>query len=132
MKIGKQLKIALRGNGVFSSLSGVLLLLDPNQIAGWLGTPGIELALGFVGANLVSFAAVLFFVSAREMVPASLIRAIIALDLAWVAGTALLLALNVLSPAGVALVSVIALIVLGFAGWQYAGLRQSTAWKAST
>ncbi len=126
------LRNALRGNAVFSGLSGLAMIVWAVPLAEWMGgfSPWI---LGVLGPGLLLFAAFLLLEARRARpVPASALAASIA-DFAWVAGSAILVAApGVLSPAGTWVVLFVALVVLLFATWQLAGLRDLTRNRSLT
>jgi len=110
------LRRVLRANAIFSAAAGAVLLLAATPLSGWLGIePGWVLRV--VGAGLLGFAATL------ERTP---VRLVIASDIAWVVGSAVLLAVGTphLTPAGWWTIMVIADIVAAFAMLQTWGLRR--------
>jgi uncharacterized membrane protein len=119
------LRRALGANALFSAVSGLLLVGAPDSTAALLGdvAPWI---LRPTGIGLLLFAAFLVWVARRPTPPASYALLATGADLGWVAGSAVLLVLPVLSASGVGLVAGVAGVVLAFALLQGAGLRALT------
>ena len=119
------LRRALGANALFSASSGLLLVGAADSMAAVLGdvAPWI---LRPIGVGLLLFAAFLFWTARRPTPPASYALLATGADLVWVAGSAVLLILPVLSATGVGLVTGVAGVVLVFALLQLAGLRTLT------
>lgn len=81
----------------------------------------------YIGLILVPFAAGVWYLSRRRVVNASGVRAVIAANIAWVGASALVLLTGWIDPngLGVAFVILQAVVVVGLAELQYAGLRRS-------
>ena len=95
------LRRALIANAIFSTISGVLILVFDQRIATLIGVAG--LGLWPIGAMLLGFGAYLaWFAKRRTMNTASVVSVIVS-DFAWVIGTVILLAgwNSVISVAGV-------------------------------
>ena len=76
----------------------------------------------------MAFGALCAWVASRETLPEGLARLIFAADLAWVAGSVLVLALPASwTTAGIAGIVVVALIVADIAVLEYLGLRRLNA-----
>ena len=118
------LRRALRGNAVFSTLCGVALLIAGGLLEPVLGVP--SLALRLVGLSLLPFAFGLWQNAARASVRRAEAWVAVALDLAWVAGSAALVFANLwpLSSTGTWAVLGVAEVVLVFAVLQALGLRR--------
>ena len=121
---GNSLRLALRANGAFSLATGLLLLAGRAPIAALMGLSDSG-PLMFLGLNLIIFAGGLFWIAARRPISRRLAAVVIALDLLWVGGSALLLASGslTLTPIGVWLVVGVAAVVAGLAVAQYRGLH---------
>jgi hypothetical protein len=117
------LRISLRANAVFSSLSGATFCVAGAAIADLLGVEP-ALLVNVVGLNLLVFAGVLLFVASRRMISPPIANAIILADLAWVAGSLLLVLADVFHPSGAIAVLFVANIVLAFAVIQFIGVRR--------
>ena len=122
----KLLRQALRGNGVFSAVSGLTLIIAARPIAAFMGLAW-PLALTITGLVLLPYAAVLFWATSQAEIDPRLAKAAVVLDGLWVIGTILLLLtdwLN-LSVAGNWTVALLAEAVLTFAILQALGLRRA-------
>ncbi len=116
------LQKSLLSNAIFSAASGLISLLFGDQL---LNLFGLENQLIFIvlGVWLLFFAGTVFL-EFKKLRPA-FVRIITIQDLLWVLGSIYILALNPfeVSMAGLALIAIVALIVLGFAIGQYVELR---------
>jgi hypothetical protein len=115
------LRRALQANGVFSALSGVILLLASGRIATLVG---IDQPLWLLGLLLLSFAAWLFRNARRAVLNQAEAWLAVAFDVAWVIGTATLIFAGVFSTTGNWLVTLVGDVVLLFAVLQFLGLRK--------
>lgn len=116
---------ALRLNAAFSGTSAILLALTAPWVAAQLGLPGP--APVYVTALLLAgFALQLANIVRTGAIREWEIRGIIAGDLAWVIGSAVLAAIyyKSLTFSGLLLVDVVALAVLCFAIQQIRGLKE--------
>jgi hypothetical protein len=120
------LRRALKANGAFSALSGLILLVAARPLAALFGLHATGSLIG-VGASLLVYATVLFRNALRAAVDPREASLAVILDLAWVAGSAVLIFAGVLSAAGNWTVAVLAEIVLCFAVLQFFGIRQMRA-----
>jgi hypothetical protein len=117
------LRWSLRANGLFSVTSGLVFTVFAAAVTDRIGLPDPRV-IGFVGLNLLGFAAFLFWVSSRPAIHLPTAMAIVYLDLAWVAGTVPLVAAGWLSESGNVLALAIAEGVLTFALLQWLGVRR--------
>ena len=119
------LRNALKGNGVFSTVSGISFLVMAKPIATFLGinSPWIIVA---VGVSLLFFAVGLFRNAFSQNINRFEARLAITLDFLWVVGSAAAILLGVLSTGGNWGTAIIADIVLVFAILQTVGLRKLT------
>ena len=117
------LRWSLRANGLFSVTSGFVFTVFAAAVADRIGLPDSSL-VGFVGLNLLGFAALLFWVSSRPAFHLPTAMAIVYLDLAWVVGTVPLVAAGWLSEFGNVVAIAIADGVLTFALLQWLGVRR--------
>ena len=88
---------------------------------------GLDLAIVFelLGVGVIAFGALCAWVASRETLPQAWARVIFAADIAWVAGSVLVLALPATwTTAGIAGIVVVALIVADLAILEYLGLRR--------
>ena len=122
------LRLALLGDAAASGVTGLLLAGAAGPLTSLLALP--EPLLGIAGLFLLPYAAVVAWTGSRAKLSRHAVRAIIGVNLLWVAGSLLLLALGPalagLAPSalGIAFVLAQALVVLGFAIVQVIALRQ--------
>lgn len=116
------LRLALKVNGVFSGLSGLVLVVSSTPLAGVLGVT--RWVLVGIGVGLLLFAASLWRSASRPQLSPAEGRIAVWADVSWVAGTVLVAITGVLTPTGVWLVAAVAVVVLAFAVWQQLGLRR--------
>ena len=129
------LRRTLWGNAVFSVVSGAVGVACAAPFAAWathapLSVAGLDLAIVFelLGLGVVVFGLLCGWVASRPVLPAGIARAIFVADIAWVAGSALVLVLPASwTTTGVAGIAVIALVVADLAVLEYLGLRRLTA-----
>jgi len=126
------LRRTLWGNAAFSVVSGAAIAVFAGPFAraaahAPVSLMGLDLAivLELLGVGVVAFGALCAWVASRETLPLGWARAIFAADLAWVAGSALVLALPAAwTTAGIAGSVALALIVADLAVLEYLGLRR--------
>lgn len=120
------LKTAMRSNAYFSGLAALAFILAANPIANFIGLESSTILL-IVGAGLVIWAAELFFGTRNDEINQKFAQFIIAGDLLWVLGSAILFFSPSipLTTAGKWFVAIQADIILLFAVWQYFGLKKS-------
>ncbi|MFP6584566.1 MAG: hypothetical protein VCD00_18685 [Candidatus Hydrogenedentota bacterium] len=117
------LRGALKGNGAFSSVTGIALLVAAKPIAGYIGLE-FPWLLTVIGVSLLIFAVGLFRNATREKVDLTEARIAVVLDSAWVLGSGVLLMTGMLNTTGNWSVAIIADIVLVFAIAQSVGVRR--------
>lgn len=122
---GHLLTLALRGNGIFSLISGVAALLLAGSVANLLGLPS-PAVISVTGVILLGYAGALLYVTANGMVTPQLGWVAVVLDVLWVMGSAVLIFGGLLdvTPAGKWLIAILADIVLLFAILQAVGIRR--------
>jgi len=127
----KLLRRTLWGNAIFSIASGAILAIFAGPFAGVAAhapvvVMGLDLAivLELLGLGVIGFGALCAWVASRPTLPRAWARVIFAADLAWVAGSALLLLVPSWTTAGIAGIVVVALIVADLAILEYLGLRR--------
>ena len=126
------LRRTLWGNAAFSVVSGAGLAVLAGPFARAAASApvsvlGLDLAILFelLGLGVVAFGALCAWAASRETLPQGLARLIFAADIAWVAGSVLVLALPASwTTAGIAGIVVVALIVADFVILEYLGLRR--------
>jgi hypothetical protein len=117
------LRVALRADAVVSGLNGAAYLLLAGPLADLLGlSAGV---LRGVGIFLLAYAAAVWLVGDRPAAPA--VRAVIAGNLLWTAGSLAVVAADLGTPTTIGAVWLVlqAAVVAGFAVLQIAGLRRS-------
>ena len=129
------LRRTLWGNAAFSVVSGAMLAVLAGPFAraatdAPVSVLGLDLAILFelLGVGVVAFGALCAWIASRPELPQGLARFIFAADLAWVAGSVLVLALPASwTTAGIAGIVVLAVIVADLAILEYLGLRKMSA-----
>lgn len=121
------LRRSLIADAAISGATGLLMLFGADVLSGILRVPS-EL-LRYAGASLIPFVGLLFYLITRPTLPRMGVWTVIALNVAWVAGSALVLFSSNVDPnrLGVAFVVLQAVAVAVFAEMQYVGLRKATA-----
>ncbi|HEX6385803.1 MAG TPA: hypothetical protein VF177_14130 [Anaerolineae bacterium] len=119
------LRQSLRGNGLFSALSGLVFLFGARPLADFMGLPW-PAVLVTIGLVTILYAGLLFWMTAQPAINRSFARTTIVLDASWViASIAILLAgWPPLSVAGKWTVALLAEVVALFAILQSVGLRR--------
>jgi hypothetical protein len=117
------LRMALMGNALFSTISGLTLILAGQWVVRLLGLPE-AVNLITMGISLLVFAVTLVVFARKK--PIKLLDAWIAvlLDLAWVIGSYPLLFVMPFSTTGKWIVGTVAEVVLLFALMQWLGIRR--------
>jgi hypothetical protein len=117
------LRVALMGNALFSTISGLTLTLAGQRVVRLLGLPEAVNSLT-MGTSLLAFAVTLEVFAQKK--PIKLLDAWIAvlLDLAWVIGSYPLLFVVPFSTTGKWIVGIVADIVMLFALVQWLGIRR--------
>lgn len=126
------LRRTLWANAALSVVSGATLAIFAGPFARVAAQApvtvlGLDLAIVFeiLGVGFIAFGALCAWVASRETLPRAWARTIFAADLAWVAGSAIVLALPATwTTAGVVGIVVVALIVADLAILEYLGLRR--------
>ncbi len=124
-----RLRLILKGNGVFSGLSGAALLPATGL---WDAALGLDTwFLGVAGAALVAYGGVLWWLAGRQDVVAGVGFATI-MDVAWVIGAAVVLIgfPTAMTTTGRVALLAVSVVVLGLAGAQFFGLRAAGGSKA--
>jgi hypothetical protein len=119
----KLLRHTLQANGVFSALSGIVLIVDAKTLSSLLGVNMPSLLIG-IGIAVLAYAAGLFLNARRESIKLQEAWLAVIMDAAWVVGSAILIIANTLTPTGNWLVAFVATIVLIFAVLQFFGIRR--------
>lgn len=119
----KLLRRTLQANGVFSALSGIILIFGAKTLSLLLGV-NVSSLLIVIGISLLAYAAGLFLNARRESIKLQEAWLAVIMDTAWVVGSAILIIANTLTPTGNWLVAFVATIVLIFAVLQFFGIRR--------
>jgi hypothetical protein len=117
------LRRALRANGAFSAVSGLILILAAGPLATLLGLAESSILIG-VGVSLLVYAVGLFRNARRETINRVEATIAVVLDVAWVAGSAVVIFAGVLTTTGNWVVAIVADVVLLFGVLQFYGLRR--------
>ncbi|MGI9204255.1 MAG: hypothetical protein ACR2Q3_09605 [Woeseiaceae bacterium] len=104
---------ALGANGVFSGVSGLIMVFASDAIAEFLGLSQSRLIFE-LGMMLIAFGAILVFYYRRKRIHIASAIVITMLDLGWVIGSAVLVVAmpELFSTAGIVAVIAVAVIVL--------------------
>ncbi len=124
----RMLRTALRGNGVFSIISGAVFILLAQSIVEFLGVaPDAFVLIAIMGVGLLGFAATLFWLTSRTTIDTQLVWGAIIGDALWVIGSIMLLLFDPFnfSTAGRWAILIIADTVGIFGILQFVGLRRS-------
>jgi hypothetical protein len=117
------LKTTLLINGISSAATGVLLTVLPRQISGLFG---VDETMPFfaVGIFLVVFGSFVMFTAFKTALHEASVKIIIALDIAWVIASVLLMVFmfNSISVIGVVMIAAVAGWVGMMASLQHKGL----------
>jgi hypothetical protein len=117
------LRRSLRLDGAATALTGAILLVAARPLSTLLGIPAPGIALA-VGGLLLAFGAALLWHASRVTLSRREALLTVALNVAWVAGSIVVLAAGWLTLLGNLAVAVVAAAVLGFAALEAAGLRR--------
>lgn len=120
------LRRTLTANAGFSLLSAVVMIVAAGPLARLLGPAVPTWLVAAIGLAIVPFAVGVWWAARRTVLRRAEVMVIFAMDLAWVAVSAvLLLALpELLSVTGRWLVGLVALVVADFAVLEYLGMRR--------
>lgn len=122
------LRNALYGNSIFCSTSGLSFVIFSKPISNFLGlsTSWVILVLGII---LVLYGLEVFVFARKEKISEGFAKFVIAADIAWVIGSAILIFSSLIpfTIAGKWAIAMIADIVLVFAIVQFVGLRKMLA-----
>jgi len=117
------LRRALRGNALFSILSGVVILVTNRTLAEFLGLPG-DADLTAVGIGLLAYAGWLLWNARQKTIRVVEAWIAVILDILWVIGSYALVFAATLSSGGKWIVGMVAEMVLLFGVVQWLGLRR--------
>ncbi len=119
------LRNTLKGNALFSVVSGAAFLLGAGALASLMGVDQ-PILLAVLGVGVIGFAFAVFYVANQTPLDSNKGRIILVMDILWVVGSVLLLIADPLSftNEGKWAVLIIADIVGVFAILEYLGLRR--------
>jgi len=118
------LRKALMGNALFSTLSGLTILLAQGWVLRILGLAS-SVNLLILGAGLIVFAITLVVNARKQQVKKSDAWIAVLMDVAWVLGSYILIFIVPFSTEGKWVVGVVAELVLVFAVLQFVGIRRT-------
>lgn len=120
------LRFALLADAVASGATGLMMIAGADLLTGLLGLP--VALMREAGLLLVPYVALVAWVGTRETISRPAVKAIIALNVLWVAGSVGLLLSGYVAPTvlGYAFVIFQAIVVGVFAELQVMGLRRET------
>lgn len=117
------LRKALLGNALFSTLSGLTILIGHQWVSRILGLTN-NVNLWILGVGLIVFAVILTINARRQDVKTTDAWVAVWMDLAWVVGSGVLIFVVPFSIAGKWIVLFVAEVVLVFALLQFLGIRR--------
>jgi len=110
----KRLRQVLTADGLTSGVAGLGLAAAPGSVAGLIGAPSASLVF-WVGVGLIAFGLALIWNASRPVSSRGETILIAMLNLAWVAGSAVVVAAGALNPLGRWALVLVGIVVLGFA-----------------
>lgn len=121
------LRRALAADAVLSGATGAVMIVAADVVAGLLDIP--TALLRYAGVGLIPFVVYVFYLSRRASLTAASVWLVIALNVAWVIASGVLLLSGQIHPNafGYAFVIVQGIAVAAFAEMQYVGLRGNPA-----
>jgi len=124
------LRQSLRGNALFSTLSGLTFLVASAAIAEFLG--GLpSLIVAAVGGQLLLFAGVLVWLASRSEISRHMVIGVIVADILWVVGTIVIVYAEFFTRNGAVLAIVLAGVVLLLAVLQSIGVHRMSGTSAT-
>jgi hypothetical protein len=117
------LRKSLMGNALFSTLSGLTILLAQGRVLRVLGLSK-NIGLAILGVGLLVFAATLVINARRQQIKTADAWIAVLMDSAWVLSSCVLILVAPLSAGGKWVVGVVSDVVLVFAVLQFLGIRR--------
>ncbi len=117
------LRRVLQANAVFSTISGIALVAFAGPLAAIMGVGRAWILLA-IGVVLLIFAVTLLANSRRGKINQNEVVQAIISDGVWVAGSAVIAFMGIVSTTGMWIVAAVALVVFAFALLQGVGLRR--------
>ncbi len=120
------LRRTLRGNSVFSIVSGLAFTFGAAPIASLMGIPDASLIIAIMGIVVLAFAAFLWAMTTKPVLDRQLAVAVFIMDVVWVITSLIILVTNAfsLSTEGRWAILIVADIVAVFAVLEFVGLRR--------
>jgi len=120
----KKLRTALKANALFSTISGLWIIFQHQQIAERMHLSNATILL-IIGIILLPFAFFVYKTASAERISPKKVKFIIVQDWLWVVGSVLIIALQAfgINRAGFIIIGVVALIVADFAIFQQRYLK---------
>ena len=119
----KLLMYAILGNASFSTMTGLFIIVAHDWLAHLLGVAGGASLVG-LGVGLLIFAAALLINARRSEIRLAEAWVVVLMDLAWVAGSYLILPVAPFTVEGKWIVAMVADLVLVFAVLQWIGIHR--------
>ncbi|MBX2855355.1 MAG: SRPBCC family protein [Rhodobacteraceae bacterium] len=118
-------RLFLKLNSQYSALCGVILLVATGDAAKMIFSNPIDwapLGLRLLGVGLLGFAAILYLLAGNQLLSKGAVYLVVLLDALWVVGSVVLVAFfgGILTTTGIAIVTVVAMVVAFFAVAQFA------------
>jgi len=119
------LRLLLTVDAFISGATGAAMIAAADMLEPLLNVPAM--VMRSAGVMLLPFAAMVFFFSRREQLTRSRVWVVIALNIAWVVASVLVLVSGWIQPTtlGLAFVLFQAVVVAGLAELQFTGLRRA-------
>lgn len=124
------LRRALMADGIVSGLSGLPLVAAPSLIASWIGLRS-AVVVAMVGVSLVIYGLALVRHARRETLRRAEAALTIALNVAWLVGTVVVVVAGWLNREGNWALILVGDVVLVFAALEAIGLRKMSALEAA-
>jgi hypothetical protein len=120
------LRQTLRGNSIFSIVSGLAITFGAAPIASFLGIADDSLIIAIIGIVILAFAALVWTIQAKTMIDRQAALTIFVMDVIWVVVSLVILVTNAfsLSTEGRWAILIVADIVAVFAVLEFVGLRR--------
>ena len=120
----KKLRIALKANALFSTISGLWIIFQYQQIAERMQISNATILL-IIGIILLPFAFFVYKTATAEQISPKKVKFIISQDWLWVVGSVLIIALQAfgINKIGFIIIGVVAIIVADFAFFQQRYLK---------
>jgi hypothetical protein len=119
------LRYTLRGNSIFSAVSGLVCIVNAEWLAAQFGNlPPLFIVM--IGVGLLGYATALFYVTQQARITRAQALTFVLADAAWVVGSIVLLVTNwlPLTTVGWWLEAVTAVSVASFAELQFVGMQR--------